>query len=164
MSDELTELQKLSIAQALYKKLAKIVSTKDPDSMRAMVDDTIRANYENTGAKSYEIKLGGEKVGTISVKSSKASKIVDFRIIDINAYVQWCIENNCIDTDDAQAKRKFLETGELPDGCEVVEYEKPAGYSGTTLRIEEDTIIDIVRERGLFESVDRLLIGDGSDG
>lgn len=164
MSDELTELQKLSIAQALYKKLAQIVSTKDPDSIRAMVDDTIRANYESTGAKSYDIMLMGDKVGTISVKSSKASKSVDLHIVDMDAYVQWCIQNSCIDTDDAQAKRKFLETGELPDGCEVVEYEKPAGYSGTVLRIEEDTIIDMVRERGLFESVDRLLIGDGSDG
>jgi len=159
MSSELTPVQRLAVAQAVYRRVGAIVSTKDPDSLRAQCDADMRANFENTGAKSYDVVIDGSKVGTYSVKTSKPKKNVDLRVVDMKAYVEWCCQNSCMTTDDAQARRKFEETGEVPDGCEVVEIETAGGYSGTVLKVDEEAVADAVG--GLLPSTIAGLLEDG---
>ena len=56
---------------------------------------------------------------------------------DLDAYVQWCLENACMTTDDAMAQRRFEETGELPAGCDLVTEETPETVAGATLKVDE---------------------------
>ena len=155
---ELKPIEKLAIAQAIYKKIAAIVSTKDADSLRAQCDADMRTNYENTGAKSYDVVINDKKVGTYSVKTSKPRQDVIFDIENMNKYIGWCIDNNCINADDKQAMRIFESTGEVPDGVKIRTVERPGGYAGTTLKIDENDVIDALGD-ALQENAVKLLEG-----
>lgn len=139
---ELKPVEKLAIAQACYKTIAGIVSTKDPDSLRGMCDQDAIANYLSTGAKSYDVRLMGEKVGTYSVRVNKPKRVEKLRVTDMDAYVAWCVENACMTTDDQQAERRFQETGELPDGCELEVTETSETVAGATLKVDEGKVAD----------------------
>ena len=51
---ELTPIERLVIGQALFDKLGKMVSTKDPDSLRGQADRNYKALFDETGAKTYQ--------------------------------------------------------------------------------------------------------------
>lgn len=89
----MNDLQKLAIAQALYKVIAETVGTKDPGSLRSRMDDQIIANYGETGAKNFDIMLNGTKVGTYSIRFSKAANYQELIVTDHEAFVEWCCEN-----------------------------------------------------------------------
>lgn len=159
---ELSPIQKLAIAQAIYKAVADIVSTKSNDSLRAQIDRDVYTNYTNTGAKSYDVWLFDEKVGTISARINKPTKQTKLRVSDMHEYIDWCFANDCITTDDKAAEKKFLETGEIPDGCEIEEIEVGGGFAGTTLKIDKQKVFDLVHVHGLLDDVtNTLLLGDG---
>lgn len=139
---ELKPVEKLAIAQAVYKTVAGIVSTKEKDNLRGMCDKDAIANYLSTGAKSYDVRLMGEKVGTYSVRVSKPRHDERLKVVDMDAYVAWCVENACMTTDDAQAERRFRETGELPDGCELEVTDTPETVAGATLKVDEAKVAD----------------------
>ena len=100
MSDrrKLTEMESLIIAQALFKALSAAVSTKDPDSLRGRMDAEAIANYAKTGAKSFDLTLNGTKVGSFTVRLSKAVHRVDFVAADRDACLHWCVENGLAET------------------------------------------------------------------
>lgn len=139
---ELKPVEKLAIAQAVYKTVAGIVSTKEEDNLRDMCDQDAIANYLSTGAKSYDVRLMGEKVGTYSVRVNKPKHDEKLKVVDMDAYVAWCMENACMTTDDAQAERRFRETGELPDGCELEVTDTPETVAGATLKVDEAKVAD----------------------
>lgn len=133
-------LERLAVAQALYKELGKVVSTKDPRSLRSMVDEELRADYERDGTDRRRITLNGVEVGTISAKIAKPTKETRFEVTDWDALEDWGFSQ-----EDAYAyvvrhiadfaKWHFEQTGEMPDGCELVEMTHPGGqWMGTVLR------------------------------
>ena len=158
---EFNEREQLVIAQALYNALGEIVSTKDADSLRGQADDFYKALYMECGAKSYDMKIGDEKVGTYSVKLSKAKPQIvsrEFTVVDpgnatgaasgLPSEAWWAfIAHHLRDF----ASWYFTETGELLEGCELVELvtpEQPPAYMGGTLRIDAKKVADALRALG----------------
>lgn len=132
-------IAKLAVAQAVYKMAAEQVSTREPGNLRAYVDEYYRGLFEATGAKSFEIRIGDEKVGTYSVKVTKQKMQTVCDCYDQSAYLAWCEEHGLVKTviDEDAAHAHFLETGEVPDGCNVSEVETPGGqYAGGSVRVD----------------------------
>ena len=97
-------LERLAVAQALYKELGAITSTGNPYSLRGMCDEELRADFEEDGTDRRRITLNGVEVGKLSVKVTKPGK-----------------PKACLDA-----------TGEVPDGYEA-KAAKGGEFAGTTL-------------------------------
>ena len=148
-----SNIERLAVAQALYQAAAELVSTKDPDSLRSQADDHYRSLYAMTGAKSFDVKIGGEKVGTFSLTVSKPTESVEveqFSVTNPAALQAW-------DKGDPGLMSAFLNvmareyaeyyfaaTGEMPPGCELASVVRPGDPGGevtrTTLRIDRDAV------------------------
>lgn len=137
------DLQRLAIAQALYKELAKVVSTKDPNSLRSEMDRELEEDYRRDGTDRRRIVIDGVEVGTLSAKVSKASKTSRVEVTDWAAFGEYHpdleVMGQYVMRDESSMmgylQWLFDETGELPDGCELVEQTTPGGsFIGTTLR------------------------------
>ena len=89
----MNDLQNLAIAQALFKVISGAVSTRDPDSLRSRMDAQVIETYANTGAKNFDLRLKGQKVGTYSIRFSKAVHDVELVVNDRSAFIDWCCEN-----------------------------------------------------------------------
>lgn len=136
-------IEQLAVAQAVYKLAAKQVSTKEPGNLRAEVDAHYREMFEQTGAKSFDVRIGGEKVGTYGVRVTKPETRVRLKVTDSRALMAWCEANDClrVDPDMRRVESIFGETGELPDGCEVEATSAPGGeYAGSSLRIDPEKV------------------------
>ena len=158
-------MEQLAIEHALFSKLGEDVSTKNPDSLRIMADEEIVGNYRAIGAKSYDIHVNGQKVGTYSVRVSKERpQETKQRLVVKDPYaLEHFIQNNTVaSVGDGEASyaelyaeamlQNFAEYvlnvhGEMPDGCEMVEETIPAQpprVLGTTLRIDEDKVASAI--------------------
>lgn len=136
-------IEQLAVAQAVYKLSAEQVSTKEPGNLRSEVDAHYREMFEQTGAKSFEIRIGDKKVGTYSVKVTKPKVQTVCDCYDQSAYLAWCEEHGFVKTviDEDAAHAHFLETGEVPDGCNVSEVETPGGqYAGGSIRVDVPSV------------------------
>lgn len=166
------DLEKLAFAQALYQKLGEIVSTKDPDSLRGLADEFYREMYETTGAKSFEVKIDGEKVGTYSVRVSKAKPSTTeehFTVTDEEKLSEWVSREINYDLAasfvfahlERFAGWYFTETGEVPYGCELeqtVTLAQPARYSGGALKVDPMAVLGAMQGK-LGPSVAGILGG-----
>lgn len=134
-------LERLAVAQALYKELGEIVSTKTPYSLRGMCDADLRADFEEDGTDRRRITINGVEVGKLSVKVTKPSKpkVVQTDIAKAAMWLRaqleerpdWLLGWIGARTDEA-AQACFDATGEIPDGYEV-RRDKGGEYAGTTL-------------------------------
>lgn len=133
---------KLFAYQAMFKVLSDEVSTKNPRSLRSIADESVIKTYESTGAKSYDAKINGEKVGTYSVRISKAKKNEKVQVTDERAYRTWAFENGLaqMTVDDELVIQHCHTTGEVPDGAEIVTEEVPEHVAGTTLKVEPEKV------------------------
>lgn len=155
MTEKLTDVERLAIAQAVYKVAGKLVSTKDPDSLRSHIDGGYKELYDSTGAKSFNVMVRGKKVGTYSIKTSKPappeSRLL-FKVDDYETLARWfdCIEPEMLSDYAAVNLGSFAEfvfktTGELPDGCKLEEvrtFGSRGQYCGGSLRIDEHAVAD----------------------
>lgn len=165
----MNEIEKLAIAQALYKGLAGIVSTKDPDSLRSAVDAEYRTLYEETGAKSYDVRVNGHKVGTYSFKDDKdiVKRSDDCTISDSGAFAQWLKDNaeSIADWDGAAALAEewLKDSGEVPDGVsrDVKEW-TTVQKGGGTLRIDSQKVLDALGAELPSAMNEVLLLGEGA--
>lgn len=135
----MNSVEKLCVAQALYNIAGKVASTKDAGNLRAEVDEKYRELFEETGATSFKVRVGGYDVGTYSVLLTKPEKKSFLKVVERDAFMAWCSDNDCIITepDIAKATRLFDETGELPDGCSVMSIEDDGGkWKGGTLKVD----------------------------
>lgn len=142
-NDIAKRVEQLAVAQAVYKLAAEQVSTKEPGNLRAEVDMHYREMFEQTGAKSFEVRIGGEKVGTYSVRTTNPSTKVWLKVTDNRALMAWCEANDAlsVEPDMRRVESIFGETGELPDGCEVEATPTPGGeYAGSSLRIDPEKV------------------------
>ena len=152
---ERNDTYRLLVAQAMYKALGPVVSTKDPDSLRSRFDSYILDNYAQTGAKTIDLRgIDGAKCGTASVRVGKDTPAHVERHVRISSgdtfmdavrsdpstidgYVashmeeiaEWCLDHD----------------GELLDGVSVETREvpmRPGEPQGVTLRIDPQKVWD----------------------
>lgn len=167
----MNDSERLAIAQAIYNHLGKLVSTKDPDSLRAQADREYKALFEQTGAKSFDVRVNGSKVGTYSVKVSKAKPEVIEKGIEINdeslvmRFAMAC-DRQTLANYVRDRMQDFVEwyavlTGEALAGCEWVEYVTPAtepAYMGGTLKVNAEDVANAIN--GLDIGIYGLLEGE----
>lgn len=184
---EIAPVEQFLVVQAMYKKLAEQVNTKDPDNMRGHIDAAYKSEYDRTGGKSFSMKLGGEKVATYSISESKGTPAKTTRRLVVRDphKLEKFIEDNmvqCVQAEEmpyaemyAQAMaQNFAEYvlenfGEVCDGCEVVKHTtpgKPGGvYSGNSIRgLDEDAVLAKAVDMGLLSTRIAGLLGGGDDG
>lgn len=155
---ELSIFQKLAVMQAIYKSVADEVSTKNPDGVRGQADAYMAERYAESGEKvTKRIHINGYDVGTLSTKESKPvpQKVtVELEVVDMDKLAVWMTDGleQMVDEfyrtiEDELIQRFALwyleQTGEVPDGCELVtniEPERPRAYAGTVLKINEKEV------------------------
>ena len=170
-------VQQLAVAQAIYKAVGTVVSTKDPDSLRSACDAEAVRRYEAEGVKSTDILIDGLKVGTYSVKVSKAKpkrKAPRAWVDDWDAFTDWLTDEDganwlrhLVDEHgDALASDILHETGEIAPGCvaqlDYCEPAEPARVTGTTLRVDTAAVAEAVGGQ-LGAGVTALLEGGADD-
>lgn len=145
LDEEFTELMaKVAIAQAVYKTVARYVSTKGNDSLRAEFDAAIMDAYDQTGAKSFDMKVRGIKVGSISVRKSKEKEEINISITDKESFDGWLLDTGLgrqvVEYDQEAVIEYCLKTGEIPDGASIMTCLLPERATGTTLKIDVDKV------------------------
>ena len=177
---EMDDKAKLAVLQALYKVIAKAVSTGDKHNLRGRVDAKLRESYEQDGTKSQDIRIGGKKVGTISA-IVKDDPLVDhdvFELVDVDKLEEWCADidaewfadyvmygtMDAFETLRDFAQYYFTKTGEMPDGCEIAHYTSGSGSSyvkSTTVRVDPQKVYEAAGRE--LPSITRALLTDGGD-
>ena len=170
---EQEDLERLAVAQAVYKAVADIVSTRNPDGMRAEADRQLMAAYGQMGVKSIDLRIAGQKVGTYSVTMAKAVPEKQDARLDVEDHgklVAWLrSDTEALDSliemyADQYAQALFSASGEVPDGCEAVTVATPAQPEhpkGTALRVDTQKVAQALRGN-LPQAVSALLEG-GAD-
>jgi hypothetical protein len=137
----MTDLEKLAIAQGLYKAVGAIVSTKDPNSLRSQLDMTLMDMYGGTPpVDRIVLEINGTEVGKLSISRKKATHKAEVVVEDTAAMWAW-LHNEADETllEDivptiAKALDAYVErTGDVPDGCSVRHIDTPEGIAGTTI-------------------------------
>lgn len=145
---ELSNMEKLAIAQAFQTQVGKMTKTGVDYNLRGEVDAEMREMYESTGSKTFDVKLLGRKVGTYYLTISKPTESKTERklaISDGQALFEWAMRHDFIEIDMKKVERHFQETGELPDGCEAYELMTLGDMGGeitrTTLKVDGGKVI-----------------------
>ena len=169
-------MERLAVFQALYNKIGKEVSTKG-DSLRARADRYFYDMYEQTGAKSYDVKVLGETVGTYSLRFKKPTQTEIVKELQVTDYTELAEHFDKMDDTyeldmlkkyvgydlEAYAKWYFDQTGECLPGTDYVGRlvdGKPKQYDGGVLKVDAEKIAEVC-ERGQLQGVSRLLMGGG---
>ena len=167
---EQEDLERLAVAQAIYKAVADIVSTKNPDGMRAQADAELMDAYTQMGVKSMDLRVEGQKVGTYSVTMAKAVPEKQDARLDVEDHdrlVRWLrSDTEALDSliemyADKYAQTLFSASGEVPDGCDAVTVVTPAQPEhpkGTVLRVDTQKVAQALKGQ-LPEAVAGLLEG-----
>ena len=141
------DAEKLAVWQALYQIAGKAVSTRSRDNLRASCADGLRELYDATGAKSVDVRVNGEKVGTMSLRIAKAEERMELICQDEDAFITWlCGEGRDYLTEAMRdgMGRKVLgyarRDGVVPDGCQSVRDSIPETIIGTTLRVDPEKV------------------------
>lgn len=135
-------MERLAIAQAIYKAVAAAISTKDPESLRGQVDSSILENYQRTGGKTYDMLLRGRKVGTYSIRFSKAEHRTTVAIVDEDAFAQWAFGNGL-------ARKQVVITLDVEEGM-------PDRLIGQKITITEDMFLKGVARQNYIVSDDAI--------
>lgn len=129
-------LESLSTAQAVYKAVSEVVSTKSPTSLRHALDTAARIRYERGGQSKWTARTCGQKVGEYLVSVTKEQPEQHrptYKVVDADVFKRW------LATDDGQgyvwsyvyqhlgeiAQLAFAD-GVFADGCDVVDEVTPA--------------------------------------
>lgn len=139
------------LAQALYSKLGKFVSTKSDNNLRSEDDRSLLQLYDTTGAKSFERKINGVKVGTSSIKVAPEKEVIDITIEDEEAFNQWLIETGIgkrtVSYNQQDLENYCSRTGEEPTGATLTYSTIPEHPTGTVLKIDADKVFEVMQER-----------------
>lgn len=146
---------------ALQKHIIKVLSDENK-LLGSDINDACRELYEGTGTKQVVAEIDGEKVGTISITSTKPSD--ELAVVDHAALYEWALENGftAITVDMGRINANFEQTGEVPDGCRV-EHKKGGAFKGITCRFDKEAKGNIARIMGsgvLGEAVRGLTGGE----
>ena len=136
----LNDIEKVAVAQAIVNLMNEICSPMNGKE-RKVVDDTFRKMFAETGSKTFDLRVGGEKVGTYQIKTTKGTPDetkVEFTVTDeatlaadgdqdFAEYLQtvWLPRNLAKAAEDF-----FYEVGAVLDGCDVSETFVPGQKEG----------------------------------
>lgn len=168
-------IERLAVAQALYKTCGELVDTKNPDSLRSQVDAEFLEQYENTGAKSFAVKIGNDEVGTYSLRFSKPTaerheyyfNVYDYVLLNkwfadvTNEELREFIYENLREF----AEWKWKKDGEVAYGCNIEEMvipETPKEVQGGTLKVDPWKVAAALKT-GLPVAFNNLLEGGEND-
>ena len=144
---------KLALATAMFNALSDKVATKGgkrgADNFRTACDSMLRDEWEREGTDRKALRIRGQKVGTITARTSKPIDETVPVIRDTEAFVTWLrTSDGGLDT-----LRRALSTkpqdmlawatadGELPDGCAIEKRERPERFVGTTVRVNKELVM-----------------------
>lgn len=146
---KLSKLQQAMAYQALYGALGPVVKAGG-SGLRGEVDEELRDLYEQTGAKTYKVRVGDVELGTYSIVESAATPAhVDstLDLVDGDAFDAWLDGGDGRDmaqwfaADHAEEFAKWCASqGVMPDGVERREVEvpaRPASYKGGRIAIDK---------------------------
>lgn len=167
--EDLAPMEQLAIKQAVFSAIGEEVSTKNPDSLRSMLDATLLDTYRATGAKSYDVNVNGSKVGTYTVKVGKERTEPMFTVYDSSEFAQWLASDEgtyyaiqfAASNGDRFLKYALDEDGTVPDGVGVEMVTVPPAVSGTTLRVDSKKVAKAISNGYLPTPISRLLGGGG---
>lgn len=155
----MSDLDNLIVAQALYKELGKAVSTSTPGNLRSRVDDFFASEHERTGARTFDLKLNDELVGTYTRRKAnkKRAKTENYlNIVNVAQLKAWLVDvtdielrEYVIDRLDDFARYKWEHDGEIPYGCTVETIdidETPETYTGM-MKIDTKAVADAMRQQ-----------------
>lgn len=94
------------------------------DDMKYEVDHDFGVIYEQTGIRTRDVKIDGVKVAALTwVPGKEPETRKTLSVIDQESLEKWAEEKGYVRraVDMAKVSAWFMETGELPDGCDVIE-------------------------------------------
>ena len=146
---ELNDLQRLAVAEAMGKAIKDVTNPRGgahgAPTLRTECDDALRQMYETEGVDRKRIVINGTEVGTLSARFSKPESGTRVVMDNDSDFVDWLRHSDGgfdallrlvhdHKTRDAIIAAATAD-GELPDGCRVESYDKPAAWLGTSLRV-----------------------------
>lgn len=172
------DVGRLAFAQAVYKAVASEVGTRQEGNLRDRVNRRFLRLHEETGGTSFDIRLGGRKVGTFSFRRTKgtpAHKEARFVVSDRDAlddafeasddFERWLSRRIGAHLGEL-AVEYAEETGEMLPGVTAEVVEVPATPDGIqpsgSLRVDPAKVAEAMGD-ALPAAVAGLL-GGGSDG
>lgn len=146
---ELTNIQRLAVAEAFSKAVKDATNQRGgahgEPTLRTEADDALREDFERDGTDRRRIVINGVEVGTLSARLSKPESGTRVSMSDTGAFVRWLRESDggydalwrlvTASKTHQAVLDAATQDGELPDGCRVEDYDKPAQWLGTTLRV-----------------------------
>ncbi len=88
------------------------------DEMKAAVDGEFESRYLQDGTKTRDVLEDGEKLASLTwVPGTPNTEAECLLVDDPELFLDWCVENGCIQVDEDAALRHLHETGEMPAGC-----------------------------------------------
>lgn len=148
----------LALATAMFNALSDKVSTKGgrhgADNFRTTCDDMLRDEWERDGTDRKVLRINGQKVGTITARTSKPIDETVPVIHDTEAFVKWLRTSDggldtlrrAISTKPADMLAWATADGELPDGCAIEKRELPERFLGTTVRVDKGLVMRAMRD------------------
>ena len=147
---ELNDLQRLAVAEAMGKAIKDVTNPRGgahgAPTLRTECDDALRQMYETEGVDRKRIVINGQEVGTLSARLSKPESGTRVVLSSGGDFLYW-LRNSDEGRDalaraivDPKMRQALVDAatadGELPDGCRVEDYERPATWLGTVLRVD----------------------------
>ena len=115
-------LDAIVAAQAIYSELGKRLKTNDPTNARGELDRHFGRLRKESGARSFDLTINGQEVGTYSFPKRKEKTALKLSIDDPKAYRCWCEENGLLELPALQSVWQWVQdTGELPEGATLTE-------------------------------------------
>ena len=147
---ELSDVQRLAVAEAMGKAIRDVTNPRGgahgAPTLRTECDDALRADFEASGTDRRRISINGQEVGTLSARLSKpesGTRVVvdkDFDFVDWLRHSDGGFDTLLRLVRDPKTRDAIIAAatadGELPDGCRVEDYERPAAWLGTALRVD----------------------------
>lgn len=162
---------KLALATAMLNALSDKVSTKGgrrgADNFRTTCDDMLRDEWERDGTDRKVLRIHGQKVGTITARTSKPIDETAPAIHDTEAFVQWLRTSDggldtlrrAVSTKPADMLAWATADGELPDGCAIDKRSRPERFLGTTVRVDKGLVMRALRDELPGEAM--RMLGEG---
>ena len=139
----------LAAAQAMYKALGRVVSTKDPASLRSRMDAELRQLWADRHVfGKVPLVIGGHVVGMLTAKQAKPTTRTEVTVSDVDALV--ASQADMLEAFARENPREFawwlVDQGVAPEGVDVVVTEEPGGWGGTMITgCKPDEVIPLLR-------------------
>ena len=159
-----TKFDVLVAAKATEKEFSKRVKALETECKQEFMDE-----YRESGVDRKRSTVFDPKAAWMTLKGGKPSeKVTRFQLTEPDRFVDWMDENRPETDTFAQANMAqfaefwFHQTGECPDGCQVITYDSEPVEPTPALTVKESMVLPALQEnQNILGEVNRLLLGDG---